>query len=403
MEEIVPSRTAAESAREEFAARDPLIIESADLRLLFQTLRQQDFHLIGPTVVEQAIVYNEIESIDDLPVGWTDEQQAGTYRLKRRDDNAFFGFVVGPQSWKKHLFPPSLKLWEARQNGAGLLQIETELEEPRFAFIGVRACELRAIGIQDRVFAGGEFPEPTYQRRRENAFVVAVNCGQAGGTCFCVSMNTGPRATDGFDLALTEVLDGEEHYFVVEVGTGLGAEVMAEVPYARADASDLQKVDEVVACAAKQMGRSMETDGIKELLYRNYENSRWDEVASRCLSCANCTMVCPTCFCHTVEDVTDLTGAQAERWRRWDSCFTADFSYIHGGNVRPSARSRYRQWLIHKLGAWIDQFGTSGCVGCGRCITWCPVGIDLTEEVRAIRRIEADDPSSLPKEANHDS
>ena len=84
-----------------------------------------------------------------------------------------------------------------------------------------------------------------------------------------------------------------------------------------------------------------------------------------------------------------LYGARAERWRKWDSCFTLDFSYIHGGSVRTSAAARYRQWLSHKLATWIDQFGSSGCVGCGRCITWCPVGIDITEEVAAIRASEA--------------
>jgi formate hydrogenlyase subunit 6/NADH:ubiquinone oxidoreductase subunit I len=140
-----------------------------------------------------------------------------------------------------------------------------------------------------------------------------------------------------------------------------------------------------VANAAAQMGRVMDTSDIKELLYRNYEHPRWDNVAGRCLTCANCTNVCPTCFCTTVEDVTDLTGQQAERRRRWDSCFTMDFSYIHGGSIRASTKSRYRQWMTHKLATWIDQFGTSGCVGCGRCITWCPVGIDITEEVAAIR------------------
>ena len=133
------------------------------------------------------------------------------------------------------------------------------------------------------------------------------------------------------------------------------------------------------------MGRELDTTDIRELLYRNYEHPRWDEVAERCLACGNCTMVCPTCFCTTVEDVTDLAGEHVERHQRWDSCFTIDYSHIHGGAVRGSTRSRYRQWMTHKLATWIDQFGSSGCVGCGRCITWCPVGIDITEEARAIR------------------
>ena len=133
------------------------------------------------------------------------------------------------------------------------------------------------------------------------------------------------------------------------------------------------------------MGREMNTDGIHDLLLANLEHPRWEEVAGRCLTCGNCTMVCPTCFCTSVEDTSDLAGVSAERSRRWDSCFTMDFSYIHGGSVRASPKSRYRQWMTHKLATWWDQFGSSGCVGCGRCITWCPVGIDITEEVRAIR------------------
>jgi Fe-S-cluster-containing hydrogenase component 2 len=132
----------------------------------------------------------------------------------------------------------------------------------------------------------------------------------------------------------------------------------------------------------------MDVTGLPELLARNLEHPRWDDVASRCLACANCTMACPTCFCSTVEDTTDLTGDHAERWRSWDSCFTMDFSHVHGGSVRTSTRARYRQWLTHKLSTWHAQFGTSGCVGCGRCITWCPVAIDLTQEVAAIRGSE---------------
>jgi Fe-S-cluster-containing hydrogenase component 2 len=133
------------------------------------------------------------------------------------------------------------------------------------------------------------------------------------------------------------------------------------------------------------MGRELDTDGIKELLYANYDHPRWDQVADRCISCGNCTMVCPTCFCTTVEDTTDLEGEHVERRQLWDSCFTIDYSHIHGGAVRTSTRSRYRQWMTHKLATWWDQFDSSGCVGCGRCITWCPVGIDLTEEALAIR------------------
>jgi len=346
---------------------------------LLESIRRRGFRLIGPRVRDGAIVYDDIASAADLPAGWTDEQAPGSYRLRRRDDDALFGYTTGPQSWKRNLFPPSSLLWRSGNGHA-----DDEPVEP-MAFIGVRACELHAIAVQDRVFMGGGHVDPVYAARREGVFIVAVNCGRAGGTCFCASMGTGPRATEGFDLALTELIDDGGHRFLVEVGTERGAEVMAEVEAAPATDRDGEAADDIVERAAASMGRAMDTGGIKELLYENLEHPRWDDVAARCLACANCTMVCPTCFCFNVETVTDLAGAETERTRSWDSCFTVDHSYIHGGSVRSSNRSRYRQWMTHKLATWIDQFGTSGCVGCGRCITWCPVGIDITEEVAAIR------------------
>jgi Fe-S-cluster-containing hydrogenase component 2 len=198
-------------------------------------------------------------------------------------------------------------------------------------------------------------------------------------------MKTGPKADHGFDLCLTEVLNESVHCFLVEVGSDRGAEVMSELQRLEATTSEIDVALAIVENTAATMTKSMNTTNIKALLQENLDHVRWDVVAGRCLSCVNCTMVCPTCFCHTVEDTTDLSGNHAERWRKWDSCFMIEFSYIHGGSIRTSPRSRYRQWLTHKLANWIDQFGTSGCVGCGRCITWCPVGIDITEEVRALR------------------
>ncbi len=363
-------------------------MERDQLQQLFRLLAGNGYRVVGPTVRDGAIVYDDVASIEDLPSGWTDEQDGGIYRLTRRKDEALFGYAVGPHSWKKFLHPPVIRLWRAQREDNGF-QVNQETDEPpKFAFIGVRSCELHAIAVQDKVFLTEPHVDPIYQARRQNVFIVAVNCGQSGGTCFCVSMNTGPKVTFGFDLALTEVVEGERHYFVVEAGTEKGEEILGQIETAEADAEARLKAEQVVAQTAAQMGRQLDTTDIKELLYRNYDNSRWDDVARRCLTCANCTMVCPTCFCTTVEDVTDLTGEHAERWRKWDSCFTLDFSYIHGGSVRTSPRSRYRQWMTHKLATWIDQFGTSGCVGCGRCITWCPVAIDITEEARAIRETD---------------
>ena len=366
-----------------------LVIERAQLQTLLDALRARGYLTIGPTLQDGSIVYDELKSIEDLPAGWSDRQEAGAYRLTRRGDQALFGYNVGPHSWKRFLHPPALRLFQVESDGGNLTFAEGESATPAYAFIGVRACELRAMAIQDRVFLGGEHRDPEYRSRREGAFIVAVNCGQAGGTCFCVSMGAGPKVTGGFDLSLTEIVQRDGHRFLVETGSARGAELMREIPHHGAERTESETAERIVQRAAEQMGRRMETAGIKDLLYRNRDNARWEEVASRCLACANCTMVCPTCFCTTTEDVTDLDGARAERWRKWDSCFTLDFSHIHGGSVRRSTAARYRQWLTHKLATWIDQFGGSGCVGCGRCITWCPVGIDLTEEVAAIRASEA--------------
>jgi ferredoxin len=361
------------------------VIHPEAVDALVGVLRRRGYRVLGPTVRDGAIVYAELETGAELPVGWTDRQDGGTYRLERRSDKARFGYAVGPHSWKQFLFPPRIRLWQARRNGDSSLEVEEEpTDETPLAFFGVRSCDLHAIATQDRIFIGGRFVDRDYAARREGAFVVAANCFEPGGTCFCVSMGTGPRAEAGYDLALTEILEGE-HRLLVEVGTERGAAALTELPARQAEQADVDAAERAVAGAATRMGREMEVGDLRELLANNLEHPRWDDVAERCLTCGNCVLVCPTCFCSTVEDHTDLAGEQAERWRTWDTCFSVDHSYIHGGSVRPDNRSRYRQWMTHKLGTWHDQFGTSGCVGCGRCITWCPVAIDITEEVAAIR------------------
>ncbi|CAM2184883.1 sulfhydrogenase subunit beta (sulfur reductase) [Paraburkholderia sacchari] len=372
-------------------------IDRDGLQTLIEVLHASGYRVLGPTLRDQAIVYDEVKSLEDFPAGWTDRQEAGRYRIERRADHAVFGFAVGPHSWKRFLHPPVEQLFTVVNDGTGLSIDPGTDESQKLAFIGVRACELRAIDIQDRVFCEGRYVDPRYAQRRRDAFIVAVNCSEAGGTCFCVSMQTGPAVEAGFDMALTELPAGEGADFLVEVGSEAGATFLRQVPHRPATTAQIEAAHGVVARTASQMGRSMETAGIKVLLQENPHHPRWDEVAQRCLSCGNCTMVCPTCFCTTVEDSSDLTGEVAGRTRKWDSCFTLDFSRLHGGSVRRTGAARYRQWLTHKLANWIDQFGTSGCVGCGRCITWCPVGIDITQEVAVIRAS-----SGAAKEGRHE-
>jgi len=361
------------------------VVQRRDFGILFETLIENGYSLIGPTIRDQAIVYGEVTTVDELPIGWTDDQDAGTYRIRHRQDDALFGYVVGPHSWKKFLFPPESVLFRIGKVGDALTFSEPERPTQRRAFIGVRACELAAIAIQDNVFLGSGYVDRTYENNRDGTFTVAVNCAVAGGTCFCVSMATGPECTSGYDLVVTEVIDNERHEFVVAAGSTLGEQVLAALPGRTLEDQDRTRVAAIVAGTTANMGRSVDTTGIKEMLYASRESPRWAEVAEVCLACTNCTLVCPTCFCSTIEDGADLDGSAATRSRRWDSCFALDFSRLHGAPVRSSTRSRYRQWMTHKLAGWYDQFGSSGCVGCGRCITWCPVGIDITEELVALK------------------
>jgi len=362
----------------------PFVIEASDLALLFSSVERRGYQVVGPALRGSAIVYDILHSAAELPAGWTAEQEAGHYRLKKRDDGALFGYAVGAQGWKRFLYPPEARVFEAQRNHDGFHIIHEAAPPPRYAFIGMRPCELAAMAIQDRVLLGEQYSEAVYQARRHSVFLVAANCTVSAPTCFCASMHTGPPAQAGFDLALTELVDAQRHIFLVEAGTRAGAEVLLDLNAREADATVRQDAEKAIKAATTQTKRQLRTSGIREMLYAAFEHPHWDDVGARCLACGNCTMVCPTCFCTTVEDSSSIDGASAERWRKWDSCFTQNFSYIHGGSVRMSIKSRYRQWLTHKLAAWIDQFGSSGCVGCGRCITWCPAGIDITREVAAL-------------------
>ncbi|MCB9371196.1 MAG: 4Fe-4S dicluster domain-containing protein [Microthrixaceae bacterium] len=371
------------------------LVTTAAFDALLGALADDGRRVIGPRVRDGAVVLDDLDGVADLPVGWADEQSPGRYRLRRRDDDAHFGFTTPSTSWKPFLHPAREVVFRARLDGAGFEVTPPDAPEP-LAFIGVRACDLAGIAVQDRVLGGGRFVDAGYAARRSDVFVVAADCGESGPTCFCGSMGTGPTATTGFDLAVGERL-GDEPRFFVRIGSARGAALLERVEHTPATEADRADARAAAARAVAGQSRSVAAGEVAGLLARNLEHPRWDEVAERCLACTNCTLVCPTCFCTSVEDSVDLAGTEAVRSRRWDSCFTLDFTALGGAPVRGSVRSRYRQWLTHKLSTWQDQFGELGCVGCGRCLTWCPVGIDLTEEVAAIGATDgAENPGGTP-------
>jgi ferredoxin len=349
---------------------------------LVDCLRNLGYTVIGPSESGGAIVLAELATADDLPHGWAAETGPGRYRLRRRDDRAAFGHSAGPQAWKRFLHPPREPLWSADRVDGTLRFTEAEPAPTRFAFLGVRPCDLQAIAVQDRVLGASS----TYAARRDGVFLIAVNCTEPSSTCFCVSAGGAPEVRSGFDLVLTELVDEGNPRYVAAAGSDAGAAVLAQLPQQTTTDVDTAQVRAAIGAAAGRMQRSLPAVDLRRLLADSLEATRWEDVAARCLTCGNCTLTCPTCFCTSVTDTTDLTGDHAERWQQWASCFETDYSYLHGGAIRPTARSRYRQWLTHKLGTWHDQFGESGCVGCGRCIVWCPVGIDITVEANALAR-----------------
>ena len=363
----------------------PRWLARAELPRLIDALRDAGHRVLGPTVRDGALVFDDVKSLDDLPVGWRDEQSPGRYRLTHGGGDEVFGVVNGPGSLKAYTFVPREPLlrieMSAEAGSGGAFRAEALVPQAeRLAILGVRACDLAALAVQDRIFLGDRFPDASYAARRERLFLVAVGCTHSLETCFCASMETGPQPRQGYDLALTE-LDGG---FVARAGSEAGRALLDALATTEPPADALERERTAYDACAGGMQRALPREHVRDILFANLQHPRWEDVAGRCLSCGNCTMVCPTCFCHDVRDEPSLDLTSSIRVREWDSCFNREHAQVHGLNFRPQIRDRYRQWLVHKLASWVDQFETSGCVGCGRCITWCPVGIDLTEEVAAI-------------------
>lgn len=360
---------------------NPGYLPRPDMDRLIESLRDQDYDVMGPKISDGAIVYAPVTSMHELPRGFQDVQAPGSYRVQSVHGDRFFAWANGPQALKPLVFSPREKLWTSWRTPTGEPHYEAAVDPPRpTAVIGVRACDLAALDLQDRHFLSDRHTDEAYRARRASLFLVAVHCTHSADTCFCASTGDGPEARSGFDLALYEIESG----FVVTAGSDKGEEILRVLNLEVPDEAHWNEARAGVSAAAAVQTRQLPSRHLKETLLEHLEDPEWAAVADRCLSCGNCTSVCPTCFCYDEMDEPAGDGMVSEHYRQWGSCFTAGHSRLHGIVIRAETRERYRQWLVHKLATWHDQYGRSGCVGCGRCITWCPVGIDLTAVVDAI-------------------
>ncbi|MCL5047219.1 MAG: 4Fe-4S dicluster domain-containing protein [Firmicutes bacterium] len=355
---------------------------------LIKLLLGDGYQVIGPSAENNVIQKKEITSVEDLPKGYTDSQAPGHYALKRDSSSPeLFSWAVGPASFKDNLFPSKSTLFEGKITKSDVSISQKEPFSQKVCFFGIRPCEVAAMAVLGRVMAGGPYQDPQAKSVRENSLVIAVECGYPAENCFCTSFDTGPMADEGCDIIITEITEGE-HRFLLRSGSDTGHHILNRLNYKSALPEDVSARDRVIAKSISQIGKSIDAENTPSMLARNLSSHVWSDIARRCLSCGNCTMVCPTCFCASFEHSNGLENDFSVT-RRWDSCFDTAHSYIHGGSVRTSTASKYRQWMTHKLSTWVDQFNEIGCVGCGRCITWCPVGIDITEEVAKIAESES--------------
>ena len=359
----------------------PLFLKREHFQDLINALKSSGYKVIGPKEKDSTIVYEDLNFAEELPQGVQDEQSPGKYRLKKINNGRWFSWANGPQAIKPNLFSPREFLWRAIRDEKNKLQFkQVQPEITPTAIIGVRACDLAALKLQDQHFIEGEYIDQYYEARRKKLFLIGVNCTHSADTCFCVSTGDGPEASSGYDILLTELDTG----FIISSATEQAKNITDQLELVAANNEQLAEARQQIQHAAAQQKRTLPGRNLRGILFSGLDHPQWEDIARRCLACGNCTAVCPTCFCHSEHDEVPLNGNDVTHYRQWSSCFTQEHSYMHGLVIREKTKLQYRQWLTHKLGGWHDQYGRSGCVGCGRCITWCPAGIDITEEARAI-------------------
>jgi ferredoxin len=265
---------------------------------------------------------------------------------------------------------------------------KTELAAPQpgeeLILLGVRPCDARAIKLVEKLFRW-DVDDPYYLRRRELTTVVGLACLEPGLNCFCPSLGGGPASTEGLDLLMVDL--GDSYYLEPLTDKGRSLMDLASGLLEEAGEEGLQKKEEAVRRAEEKIRRTVDTDGVPEILPDLWEHPLWQKTAAGCLGCGTCTYLCPTCHCFDIQD--EIEGFEARRCRMWDSCMFEEYTlHTSGHNPRPTRRERTRNRINHKYSYFVRKFNVIACVGCGRCVNYCPVNIDLIETLREVKEAQ---------------
>lgn len=249
---------------------------------------------------------------------------------------------------------------------------------------GIRPCDARSFQLLDPIFEG-DYPDPYYLKRRNKTALIGMACNEPFPNCFCTSINGNPFSKEGLDLLFT-ALNGSYH---IDVITDKGRIMIdkASSHLTTAKAEDTTEKEQLAKAAEGKIKRHINLDGIKDKLAAIFDHAIWNRFASKCIGCGICTYSCPTCYCFDMQDET--SERKGRRVRIWDSCMFPEYTlHASGHNPRPTRTQRLRNRMYHKFKFNIDNYGFPSCVGCGRCITLCPVNVDLIENLSAIKELE---------------
>lgn len=314
------------------------------------------FVVIGPVRKQNEFVFDRIEKAAQLALD-------------------YHTTILPP---KKVLHQPFETLFSFKED-QGIIDVDHP--DHKQILFGVHPCDVHAIAILDQAYSH-DYEDPYYMAKRENTLLVALNCTGPGENCFCSSLGTGPDLKEGYDLLLTDLGD----QYLVEVGSPEGAQIVELAGLPAAPRVTAVEKEKRLAEARKKFHKRMLVRDLRELLEENFRHPIWEELIEECLACGSCTMVCPTCFCYNVVDKIDLSLKSGKRQREWDSCMLLEYAQVAlDHNFRKDRDARIKQRIYHKLVYYEPQFGTLGCVGCGRCIHTCVKKIDITKIIAGIR------------------